>query len=83
MSVKVMGAKLADTRSKVSLAPSDRLRLDACALFGEAVATAPRRAAAARLFRISSPSYHYRCEMKQPPRRAVPRRAAPRVGDIN
>lgn len=46
MSVKVMGAKLADTRSKVSLAPSDRLRLDACALFGEAVATAPRRAAA-------------------------------------
>lgn len=77
MSVKVMGAKLADTRSKVSLAPSDRLRLDACALFGEAVATAPRRAAA-RLFRISSPSYHYRCEMKQPPRRAALCRAAPR-----
>lgn len=39
MSVKVMGEKLADTRSKVSLASSDRLRLDACALFGE-VATA-------------------------------------------
>lgn len=36
MSVKVMGEKLADTRSKVSLASSDRLRLDACALFGEA-----------------------------------------------
>lgn len=34
MSVKVMRANLADTRSKVSLAPSDRLRLDACALFG-------------------------------------------------
>lgn len=34
MSVKVMREKLADTRSKVSLAPSDRLRLDACALFG-------------------------------------------------
>lgn len=40
MSVKVMGEKLADTRSKVSLAPSDRLRLDACALFGEAAAVA-------------------------------------------
>lgn len=40
MSVKVMGEKLADTRSKVSLAPSDRLRLDACALFGEATAAA-------------------------------------------
>ncbi|EZA54116.1 hypothetical protein X777_05966 [Ooceraea biroi] len=36
MSVKVTGEKLADTRSKVSLAPSDRLRLDACALFGGA-----------------------------------------------
>lgn len=36
MSVKVMGEKLADTRSKVSLASSDRLRLDACALFGGA-----------------------------------------------
>lgn len=40
MSVKVMGEKLADTRSKVSLASSDRLRLDACALFGEAAADA-------------------------------------------
>lgn len=46
MSVKVMGEKLADTRSKVSLASSDRLRLeDACALFGEAAAVV----AAARL----------------------------------
>lgn len=48
MSVKVMGEKLADTRSKVSLASSDRLRLDVRALFGEAgtvavVATPPRR----------------------------------------
>lgn len=40
MSVKVMGEKLADTRSKVSLASSDRLRLDACALFGGAAGTA-------------------------------------------
>lgn len=40
MSVKVMGEKLADTRSKVSLASSDRLRLDACALFGEAATAA-------------------------------------------
>lgn len=40
MSVKVMGEKLADTRSKVSLASSDRLRLDACALFGEAATVA-------------------------------------------
>lgn len=45
MSVKVMGEKLADTRSKVSLASSDRLRLDACALFGESAAVV----AAARL----------------------------------
>lgn len=35
MSVKVTGEKLADTRSKVSLVPPDRLRLDARALFGE------------------------------------------------
>lgn len=47
MSVKVMGEKLADTRSKVSLASSDRLRLDACALFGGAAATAVVAAAAA------------------------------------
>lgn len=47
MSVKVMGEKLADTRSKVSLASSDRLRLDACALFGGAAATAAAVAAAA------------------------------------
>ncbi|KYN16406.1 hypothetical protein ALC57_11276 [Trachymyrmex cornetzi] len=40
MSVKVMGEKLADTRSKVSLASSDRLRLDACALFGETAVVA-------------------------------------------
>lgn len=40
MSVKVMGEKLADTRSKVSLASSDRLRLDACALFGGAATAA-------------------------------------------
>lgn len=40
MSVKVMREKLADTRSKVSLAPSDRLRLDACALFGGGTAAA-------------------------------------------
>lgn len=47
MSVKVMGEKLADTRSKVSLASSDRLRLDACALFGGAAATAAAAAVAA------------------------------------
>lgn len=64
MSVKVMGEKLADTRSKVSLAPSDRLRLDACALFGEAAAVAPL--AVSLFFRILFPSYHYRCEMKSP-----------------
>lgn len=40
MSVKVMGEKLADTRSKVSLASSDRLRLDVCALFGESATAA-------------------------------------------
>lgn len=40
MSVKVTGEKLADTRSKVSLASSDRLRLDACALFGGAATAA-------------------------------------------
>lgn len=45
MSVKVMGEKLADTRSKVSLASSDRLRLDACALFGEAAAAVVAAAA--------------------------------------
>lgn len=78
MSVKVMGAKLADTRSKVSLAPSDRLRLDACALFGEAVATAPRRAAA----RLSLPhftpflSLSLRDEATAAPCRAAPRHAA-------
>lgn len=41
MGVKVMGEKLADTRSKVSLASSDRLRLDACALFGEPAVVVP------------------------------------------
>lgn len=60
MSVKVMGEKLADTRSKVSLASSDRLRLDACALFGEAAAppssSSPRRCCP---FRVSFPTYHY------------------------
>lgn len=49
MSVKVMGEKLADTRSKVSLASSDRLRLDACALFGGAAATAAAAVVAAPL----------------------------------
>lgn len=60
MSVKVMREKLADTRSKVSLAPSDRLRLDACALFGGGGGAA----APPRLFRVSFPSYHYSREMK-------------------
>lgn len=66
MSVKVMREKLADTRSKVSLAPSDRLRLDACALFGggeaataTAVVAVAVVVAAPSLFRVSFPSYHY------------------------
>lgn len=46
MSVKVMGEKLADTRSKVSLASSDRLRLDARALFDEGRYRRRRRCAA-------------------------------------
>jgi len=62
MSVKVMGEKLADTRSKVSLASSDRLRLDACALFGEAAATAVVAAPRCYPFRVSFLTYHYHHE---------------------
>lgn len=58
MSVKVMRANLADTRSKVSLAPSDRLRLDALVLFLARVA-GPRRVVVPPAHFIPI-SYHYR-----------------------
>lgn len=75
MSVKVMGEKLADTRSKVSLASSDRLRLDACALFGE-VATSPSSSPRHCPFRVSFPTYHYYRETRS-------RQSALRINDIN
>jgi hypothetical protein len=48
MSVKVTGEKLADTRSKVSLAPPDRLRLGTLVLF---LAKQPKGAVASSAFR--------------------------------